>query len=434
MIKAFAYAIIDELIHNMAKSKLQLEKEREQQKEELLQSRLKSRTKEVLESQKSAAITIPVMAERIGQLASALGISPTRPVTTFNRSFKTSDEGKIMTAVAGHMYGAFKAPQHLVDGLNYLFVKQKEPVRTYHWARIREQHRVIEVNLSDVSTICSWYLIVASGGSLWKSATRYVEENGAKVPALTRQENHYFLNCPIKNATFREALIYAIARNFTSDLGTINRICKSKIIDLPMTTSPPLKFLTRPLWRQIIEFFATHQVTIQQINDLVDYLQHAGQNPNFTMKGKTVASLTKAMNDWHYELARVKRMGNADWTAISVQIPEQSDIVTEIDGKRAKWKMKQITTSKALAAEGTAMRHCVYSYQDRCITGHTAIWSLQKFNDQMQSWDRALTIEMRVAGMTLVQIRGIANRAARLDERHAVRDWCIRNNVSISTY
>ena len=419
----------------MAKSTIKIKQEQALEREQKLKDHLKQRTEDLLQNQKKKAHTLQSMEEKLVDFALPLKVTPVRDMATFNRSFKTSDEGKIMTSVASHMYGRYKAPQFLADGWNF-FLNESQTAENNHryaWQTARAA-KIKEPSKTDVRLMCGWYLVVASGGSLWKEHTRYVQVGNDTVPAFTRQENHYFLNCTIKNATIREAIIYAIAKNFTSDLGVINRICKTKLVDMPTNITNPLAFFTRPLWRQTIEFFCENQVTVAQINDLLDYIQHAGANVNFTLKGKTITSLTKAMKDWHYELARVKRMGNADWTKTAVQIDDADDLVTEMNGRKIKWAMRQITTSKALAAEGTAMRHCVYSYQARCIEGRTAIWSLQRFNEQMHHWDRALTIEMNAHIGELVQIRGIANRAARNEEMAAVRDWANKNNVAISRY
>ena len=38
--------------------------------------------------------------------------------------------------------------------------------------------------------------------------------------------------------------------------------------------------------------------------------------------------------------------------------------------------MQELRSSWELAAEGTAMGHCVVSYSDQCADGHTSIWSI----------------------------------------------------------
>ncbi len=41
-----------------------------------------------------------------------------------------------------------------------------------------------------------------------------------------------------------------------------------------------------------------------------------------------------------------------------------------------RWTVQELKSSWELAAEGTALNHCVVSYSDQCADGHTAVWSI----------------------------------------------------------
>ena len=71
--------------------------------------------------------------------------------------------------------------------------------------------------------------------------------------------------------------------------------------------------------------------------------------------------------------------------------------------------------------EGERMHHCVTTYQEKCITGSSSIWSLRCEYPRSQFKD-CLTIELSHSG-TIVQCRGFANRQPTNDELAVVDRW-----------
>lgn len=250
-----------------------------------------------------------------------------------------------------------------------------------------------------------WYICVATGGSLYKEHLKDV---------MTKKEVHNFLQCkyPLKPD---EAIVYAVARTHGATEGIANRIAKSRISGRPFTA----------FWRECIRFFSTEgnvPESVEQINDLTDYLsnKHA-EDRKFSIIGfgYTLKSIIKKMEDWHYALRRVKAMGNHQWEGHPH--PDQSFNYKDDQGQPIVWLFKQLKTSKDLAAEGTAMHHCVFSYRDRCISGSCSIWSVKTIN-YMGVEKRRVTVEMTKSG-AIVQTRGFANRTAKNDEKSAINHW-----------
>jgi hypothetical protein len=421
----------------MARSKLQEELAERQERERKLLASINARTLEIQKETKKEEVTIDKIALAVTQIGANVGVSPIRPMSSFNRSFKTQDVGKITTAVASHLFGKFRVAAHLTNSWSRLIQEKKQPVENhYHRNQLRNMRANQNggsLSQAEVDQMCEWYVVAASGGSLWREKTKNIQVGNVVTPLFTRQENHDFLTCRIKDCSFREAIIYAIAMNFTQDLGTINRICKTTLVDHCPTNIRPIEYFTKPLWRQAIQMMCEQQkVYVQEFNDILDYIRHMSVNPAYNLKGRSYASIKKSMTDWHWELSRVKKMGNADWTAYKVPVDDEEFEIPQTPG--VKWRMSQITTSKALAAEGTAQRHCVYSYQSKCIEGSCAIWSLTRSKSNTSLFDRALTIEMNANASTLVQIRGIANRSPKPEEKAAVKFWANKNGVLISQY
>lgn len=422
----------------MSRSKLQNELAERAAKEEKILSMIRDRTAEIQKDNQEKVVSLDEIVREVLLIGDDAKIVPLRNMSTFNRSFKTQDVGKITAAVAHHLFGKFRVPTHLTNAWNHLIPEKKQATTQYPtW---RERQRIAnarggnaQIPHAEIKQICIWYVVAASGGSLWKEQTRSRKSaKGDVIPQFTRQENHDFLTCRIKDCTFREAVIYAIAMGHTNDLGIINRICKTNLVEMCPRGQQPIEYYTRPLIRQTIQMFCENKATVQELNDILDYINHMSAQQAFNLKGRTFAWLKKAMNDWHWEMARVRKMGNADWTAYKVPVDDEEFTIPQTPG--VGWKISQITTSKALAAEGTAQRHCVYSYQSRCIDGSCAIWSLKRTNNQSKEFERALTIEMNAITSTLVQIRGIANRAPRQDEMAAVKYWANKNGIPIARF
>jgi hypothetical protein len=85
------------------------------------------------------------------------------------------------------------------------------------------------------------------------------------------------------------------------------------------------------------------------------------------------------------------------------------------EGER--WQVKELCSLSALIVEGRALCHCVASYAGRCVSGSSAIFSLQK------NGMRVLTIELNCYSGRVVQVRGKSNKPASAAEAVVVRQW-----------
>lgn len=262
-----------------------------------------------------------------------------------------------------------------------------------------------------------WYICVAKGGSLYKEFAK---------DFLTKKETHIFLTCS-HAVSIEEAVVYAIAKSEGAIDGIALRIAKSKINDKKITD----------YWKENIRWFAKNTpASIKDVNDLVDYLvAKKVEAPNFTLMGSgfTLVSLLKKMHDWHYDLRRLKAIGDANWEGH----PINDSKYTYIDQHNVEyaWNFYQIKSAKELQEEGNSQRHCVLSYKDSCIKGSCSIWSLKLgfVDDTKNQAKRKLTIEVRNDGR-IVQIRGLANRLIKNDERGIVDKWAKDNGLYVNHY
>src|SRR5215831_15327419 len=151
-----------------------------------------------------------------------------------------------------------------------------------------------------------WYIVAAGGGSLYR------ERAGQW---LSRREVHAFLN-PLARLDFEAAVWQAIARSYSNDPGVVLRIARSRIAQTPRAE---LGF-----WREVVRFFCAHPTTVEEMDDFRDYLADCHRCiPEFSLKGRTLASLRRQMHEWHRDLEAISR-SEASPTARRVPRSESS--------------------------------------------------------------------------------------------------------------
>lgn len=326
---------------------------------------------------------------------------------------RSGHRDKQVLEMARYLFGRFRVPRVLEQAWGaYLETSGQDRARPL--PRVRRpnnqpQNRapeILDANLRQID-FRSWFVCVATGGSLYKEHTKGL---------LTKRETHFFLEAPAF-LDLCQAVIYAVARGAGALGGDAQRLARSRLAKMRFS----------PFWFDTVRFFCLPNnlpKNVEAIDDLVDYLIHRRQEDvSFRLLGsaQSLPALQRRMHEWHRALARVKDLSGMVWDG--VDLPDYT--ITRPDpnhkNQEVKWHFHQIVSGKELAAEGTAMRHCVLSYKARCAQGHCSIWSLTR-TDFMGRKTRHLTIEMDKMG-TIVQRRGFANRLPRPEEEHVTRMW-----------
>jgi PcfJ-like protein len=244
-----------------------------------------------------------------------------------------------------------------------------------------------------------WYIAVGQGRSLYKEAThRY----------LSKLETHHFVNAPPEVDAMRGAFWYAVARAQTNDQEAALRVARSKVATFPITSS---------FWKEVAHFFAHNPTSVLEMNDLTDFVQIARrEDPDFSMKGRSLPALRRRMQEWHRELREIACGGR--WSGR--RLPDTSYLAGS-DHEPLIWHFRQIKTGEELAREGRRLAHCVVTYKDLCVAGHVSIWSVT-CEDALGQIDYRLTIELRSDGC-IAQCRGFANRLPSDEEAAVVWRW-----------
>src|SRR5206468_8379399 len=122
--------------------------------------------------------------------------------------------------------------------------------------------------------------------------------------------------------------------------------------------------------------------------------------PDYSMKGRTVASILRQVEDWHKELGLDTQQPSLSWrhsTLKDFRLVEGSEAL----GNMRVWTITELLTSRALILEGQAMRHCVATYAKSCADRQTSIWSM--LMESQKGRHRVLTIEVDLTRRTVCQ-------------------------------
>jgi len=177
----------------------------------------------------------------------------------------------------------------------------------------------------------------------------------------------------------------------------------------------------------IISFLSKNQryIKIEEIRPILDYFIYELQrNDNYSLKGRTINSVLRKMEEWH-RMLRVRNYRNTtqfmSWKGYKINDYEEGFL-------NSKFVIRQLLTSNELYKEGSMLHHCVASYALRCAIGDTSIFSLRFVNAKKTDVENRL-ITIRVSGRSVVQALGVCNRYPDTTEQLIINNWCELNNL-----
>jgi hypothetical protein len=192
-------------------------------------------------------------------------------------------------------------------------------------------------------------------------------------------------------------------------------------------------------WESVLHFFINHPgLDLAQVGPVVDFLQYQKfewkegvspegvfgklppSRPDYTMKGRTVASILRQLAAWYLELGREANQPSVSWRRAPFKEFRLIQGEERLGNLRL-WIITELLTSRALFLEGRAMRHCVATYREDCVRRKVSIWSMQV--ETPRGRQRALTIEVDIPKRVVCQVRGKCNRLPGANERAIVERW-----------
>lgn len=273
-----------------------------------------------------------------------------------------------------------------------------------------------------------WFVAHARGASF----------RSLDVPiAMTRKMEHIFLtscdHLSIESAMRRAELIALGAPD--------------EFVEAVLLTRLAVDLRNAEFWRTVWAFLIANARAMDaaQIGPMIDFVQAIRHDrvaietrdgivmqdpphPSFSMKGRTVQSMLRLMQDWHRGLGTAT--GGLTWEPsplqpLLIEEPRQDPSAAPIV-----WQLVELTNGAQLRAEGTALHHCVASYADRCWRGASRIWSLRVHRDAKVR--HVLTIEVDMKRRAVVQARGWGNRPASGKSLRLLQDWSVRERLRLA--
>jgi PcfJ-like protein len=255
---------------------------------------------------------------------------------------------------------------------------------------------------------------------------------------LTKAMAHLFTQAP-HHYTAIAALRWAQARGFGGGEALARAVVGTRL-------GKTLE--NEEFWESVLHFFINHpSLDLAHVGPVVDFLQHQRfewtegvspegvfgkpppPRPDYTMKGRAVASILRQVEEWHKQLGRDADQPSLSWRHSpfkGFRLVEGSEAL----GNIRVWTITELLTSEALFLEGQAMRHCVATYAERCARRQTSIWSMQVENQRGRH--RVLTIEVDPLKRTVCQARKKRNRLPQAVEREIIERWAAQEGLKVA--
>jgi len=174
----------------------------------------------------------------------------------------------------------------------------------------------------------------------------------------------------------------------------------------------------------------------EEIRDICDFLNARINNgQDFNFENMTWRELKQLSDEWHEAIRaqrnelwalESKKKLEAEWKKSSMK-----DFVYEKRGKT--WTIKEITTGKSLSEEGKDMRHCVFTYVERCIQGECFIFSVSCKSGKDGSEKKIATVEIS-RYRELVQAKGKSNIPIDNETAEIIKIWADENQINYRNY
>lgn len=336
-----------------------------------------------------------------------------RPLDTWEPRGKGRDT--LFRSLCEHLFSKYKTPPFLWSSffdtdLNGLAVPPLQPVPP-------------NMDSVRVPRLVPTAVILAGGGSFYEE----VKSGRFSIP-LTRKLCHEVLQTSV-DYTFLQGIRLAQVKAVGGDLRLYRAWLKAR-------GGQTHERQTEEFWATVLHWFAQNPMLDRiHVGPLCDYIADRRRDDlAFTMKGRSAAALLDSMNRWHENLGRQKIARATIYTPSGFRGAEFDWSHTRSDGSKCVdiWRVREILSLSDLAEEGRNQRHCVLSYSSSIERGTVSIWSMTH-EDDAGNW-HALTIEVVNQHKTVVQARGVCNRAATARELNVLKSWSDQNGLRVACY
>ncbi len=254
--------------------------------------------------------------------------------------------------------------------------------------------------------------------------------------AMSRKMEHIFLG-----SCDHFSIEHAMRRAELVALGATD-----ELVDAVVATRAVMDLRHGAFWRTVWRFLIANAqaIDVAQVGPLLDFLQAIRHErvavetrdgivlrdppqPSFSMKGRTVRSVLRLMQEWHRGLGVTT--GGFTWSPSPLRPMFLEEPSQDSSAPPMVWQLMELTNSEQLRIEGSALHHCVASYAGRCWRGASRIWSLRVRRGAKIR--HVLTIEVDLNKRAIVQARGWCNRSAAGKSRRLLKEWAARERLRL---
>ncbi|PTX60606.1 PcfJ-like protein [Kordia periserrulae] len=323
---------------------------------------------------------------RVVSLIAWFSTSAVRDIATWKRNSHNAD--KQLKSIITHCFVTYEVPAFMYEA----------------WFDFNRKH-------------ISWFIDLGRGQSV-KTLT--------KVPVrLTKKGAHQFLQAPAEY-TIEMALRRAQALAFGNDELLAGRIACTRL--------SRNGFRHETFWETVIQFLMKQtMLDFNKMEEIIDYLNDCiRNNPDYSIKGRTIASLTRQSDAWHIEQAihNANKVEKFTWkptldTSFFMAKKNGSDV--------KKYRLFELCSSEELIREGRKMNHCVASYARSCCVKVAAIFTLRcvSFSKGLET---LATIEVDIKSQTIVQAKARFNQPISPIAQKIMTDWAMEHELKIGKW
>jgi len=292
-----------------------------------------------------------------------------------------------------------------------LFVKYENPfILTYNFSKL---------NLLEIDSL----MHILQGNNI---------RNFDKLPfPISKKESYQFIyKLPLlkfEKNTLEKALIcskLSLCKSYSKKL-LLEFVSCSRVLEFkPYVFHDDIGF-----WRRAFELICVvhwdySPIRIQEYVDYFEYKKYT-EDTNYSLKGRTSKSVTRAIINWHEASDYVEKIKllKLKWNGSNLK-------ETRLEQEGINYLIKEITNGKELFSESEKMKHCVFSYIECCARGYTSIWSLKKKVNS--TYSPHITIEVR--NNNVIQIAGKRNRQINHMELEVIEKWVKELNFTIDQH
>jgi len=255
----------------------------------------------------------------------------------------------------------------------------------------------------------------------------------------TKRMAHHFMQAPA-DLTVDAALRWGQIHALDGDARLVRAIIGTRL---------GTSFEHDDFWTSVLHFFVAHpMLDVAHVGPIIDYVhqqrfamqevftapgvvgKREPPQPHFSMKGRTPASLLRQVESWHWGLANVQQP-LAEWTRSGIEAFEFVEGMAK-GGNLKIWTITELLSTKALVAEGRAMKHCVATYDRSCAHGVCSIWTLEVETSEGKA--KILTIEVRMDTKLICQVRGKCNALPAEKHWGILRRWAAQAGLQLANY